>query len=82
MNLNKGLRQCGINQHSQPNWPLQRKKKRVTALKEMPGARKEQVYELTILGVVCFPSLSVVHVHPCDGAEGEGAAGARGAAPV
>lgn len=50
----------------------------------MPGARKEQVYEVTILGVVSFPSLSrsVVHVHPCDGAEGEGAAGARGAAPV
>lgn len=66
-----------MNSYTQPVFA---EKKRVAALKEMPGARTGQVYELTRLGVSLPPS--VVHVHPCHGAEGAGAARARGAAPV
>lgn len=52
VNLNEGLRQW--DQHAQPKWSLQWKKW-ITALKEMPGARRELVYELTIVDVVSFP---------------------------
>lgn len=52
--------------------------------KRCQGQGKGRYMNSQSLLLFLFPrvSWSVVHVHPCDGAEGEGAASARGAAPV
>lgn len=54
MNLNDGLSYKCINTWSLTS--IYREKKWIAALKEMPGTRKGQVYELTIL-LCCFFSL-------------------------